>query len=62
MHLDINEIKKEIQSFFDVGTLTIVGSGLSCAEGLPGMHAIFLYLQEKIPNSSFRSWNLEFFL
>ncbi len=50
--MDINELKKEIQSFFDIGTLTVVGSGLSCAEGLPGMHEIFLYLQEKIPNSS----------
>ena len=57
--MDIDEIKKQIQSFFDIGTLTIVGSGLSCAEGLPGMNAIFLYLQKKIPNSSLSSESLE---
>ena len=59
IYLDIDKIKKEIQSFFDIGTLTIVGSGLSCAEGLPGMNAIFLYLQKKIPNSSLSSESLE---
>lgn len=30
MDKDMNNLKKQIQSFFDQGTVTIVGSGLSC--------------------------------
>jgi len=35
--LDLHTLKTELQSFFGDGLVTIIGSGLSCAEGLPGM-------------------------
>ncbi len=38
MSLDI--VKRKIQNFFDQGTLTIVGSGLSCAEGISSMREL----------------------
>ena len=43
------EIKEYIQSFFSFGTLTIVGSGLSCAEGMPGMGELAGKLLSEIP-------------
>ncbi len=33
----MNDIKKYVQDFFQDGTVTIIGSGLSVAEGLPSM-------------------------
>lgn len=47
--MDIDEIKKEIQIFFDADTLTIVGSGLSVAEGIPGMSGLAKELKTKLP-------------
>lgn len=38
-----------IQEFFQEGTVTIVGSGLSLAEGIPGMGELAKELQSKIP-------------
>ena len=43
--------KKEIQSFFDKGTVTMVGSGLSCAEGLPSMKDLARKLIEDVPKN-----------
>lgn len=48
--MEINDIKKNIQRFFDQGTVTIVGSGLSCAEGISGMKALSKKLIEDVPN------------
>jgi len=48
--MDIDAIKKLIQDFFQDGTVTIVGSGLSVAEGIPGMRALASELQNKIPS------------
>lgn len=35
--MTLDEIKKHLQSHFSDGLVTVIGSGLSCAEGLPGM-------------------------
>jgi hypothetical protein len=35
--MTLDEIKKHLQGYFGDGLVTVVGSGLSCAEGLPGM-------------------------
>lgn len=48
--MDMNKIKKKIQSFFDQGTVTIVGSGLSCAEGISGMQALSKKLIKDVPH------------
>ena len=50
MDIDMDNLKKNIQSFFDQGTVTIVGSGLSCAEGISGMKAVSEKLMEDVPN------------
>ena len=47
--MDLNEIKKTIQDFFQENTVTIVGSGLSIAENIPGMKQLAEELQNKIP-------------
>lgn len=47
--MNIDDIKKMIQEYFQEGTLTIVGSGLSLAEGIPGMMELAKELQDKIP-------------
>ena len=50
MDENIKCLKKKIQSFFDQGTVTIVGSGLSCAEGISGMRGLSQKLIEDVPN------------
>ncbi|PRC94421.1 SIR2 family protein [Solimicrobium silvestre] len=44
-------LKKELQAIFSDGLVTIVGSGLSCAEGLPGMGALATELASKVPSA-----------
>lgn len=46
--MDLDEVKKTIQDFFQENTVTIVGSGLSLAEGIPGMSALAAKLQGTI--------------
>ena len=43
--MELHDLKVQLQRHFTDGLVTIVGSGLSCAEGLPGMGAIASYLQ-----------------
>lgn len=42
-------MKTAIQDFFQENTVTIVGSGLSAAEGIPGMQSLAMELQDKLP-------------
>ncbi|MBA1363911.1 SIR2 family protein [Burkholderia gladioli] len=46
--MDLDQIKLLLQRHFTDGLVTIVGSGLSCAEGLPGMGELACYLQANI--------------
>lgn len=43
--MDLHLLKTELQSFFSDGLTTIVGSGLSCAEGLPGMGELAAHIR-----------------
>jgi hypothetical protein len=47
--MDQNSAYKYIQELFCRGLVTIVGSGASCALGLPSMEKLNEYLQENIP-------------
>lgn len=42
-------MKTTIQDFFQENTVTIIGSGLSAAEGIPGMASLAVELQKKLP-------------
>lgn len=46
--LDLHELKQLFQQHFTDGLVTVVGSGLSCAEGLPGMGDLASHLQETV--------------
>jgi hypothetical protein len=46
--LDLHDIKLHLQNHFSDGLVTIVGSGLSCAEGLPSMTELANHLQTVI--------------
>ncbi len=45
---DLHTLKGLLQSHFSDGLVVVVGSGLSCAEGLPGMPALTLHLGSKL--------------
>ena len=47
--VELNELKETIQEFFQENTVTIVGSGLSAAEDLPGMKDLAKYLIAEMP-------------
>lgn len=46
--MDIGAVKGRLQEHFSDGLVIIIGSGLSCAEGLPGMGELADYLCEQI--------------
>lgn len=46
--MDIDELKRSLQDHFGDGLVTVVGSGLSCAEGLPGMGELATHLEVEI--------------
>ncbi len=47
--MDVDELKQRLQEHFTDGLVTIVGSGLSVAEGVPGMGALADHLQKRVP-------------
>lgn len=47
---DLDNLKKQLQAIFADGLITVIGSGLSCAEGLPGMGALATELSSKVPS------------
>lgn len=47
----MNDIKKYVQDFFQDGTVTIIGSGLSIAEGLSSMNNLADELKRSMTSS-----------
>lgn len=47
---ELDTLKKEIQAIFADGLVTVIGSGLSCAEGLPSMGTLATELSAKVPS------------
>jgi hypothetical protein len=46
--MDLHEVKKRLQQHLSDGLVAVVGSGLSCAEGLPGMGELADHLQATV--------------
>lgn len=46
--LELDSLKASLQQHFTDGLVAVVGSGLSCAEGLPGMGELATYLEATI--------------
>lgn len=46
--MDLHSVKARLQEHLSDGLVTIVGSGLSCAEGLPGMGELATYLLAEV--------------
>lgn len=59
--MDLHNLKKRLQAHFSDGLITIVGSGLSCAETLPGMNALASHLQanvgKELAEDDLNTWN-----
>jgi hypothetical protein len=52
MNPNINSIKQALQRHLTSGLVVIIGSGLSCAEGLPGMKELTQHLAQADPSSA----------
>lgn len=50
MPLDLSTVKRQLQDHLQEGLLIVVGSGLSAAEGIPGMGSLAEHLKHKIPS------------
>jgi len=48
--MDVGKLKQRLQDHFTDGLVTIVGAGLSIAEGIPGMAALADHLQKNVPD------------
>lgn len=46
--MDLHQVKTRLQQHLSDGLVTVVGSGLSCAEGLPGMGELANYLCKSV--------------
>lgn len=49
--MDLHSVKVRLQEHLSDGLVTIIGSGLSCAEGLPGMGELATYLLAEVGGS-----------
>lgn len=49
--MELSELKKQLQEHLGDGLVLVIGSGLSCAEGVPGMGALGHHLVTHIPAS-----------
>ncbi len=49
--VDLHEVKEQLQQHLTDGLVTIVGSGLSAAEGLPTMSKLEAHLRQSIPQA-----------
>lgn len=49
MALELSEVKRQIQDHLQEGLLLVVGTGLSSAEGIPGMGPLAEHLKNDIP-------------
>ncbi len=49
--MDIDKLKQRLQSHFTDGLVTIIGAGLSAAEGIPGMVALANHLIGSVPST-----------
>lgn len=47
--MDLDTLKKQLQQHLADGLVMVVGSGLSCAEGVPGMGALGHHLSTQLP-------------
>ena len=48
--MELTEIKRQLQDHLSDGLVVVVGSGLSLAEGIPGMPALADHLKNKVPS------------
>ena len=59
--MGLADLKRKIQDHFTDGLLIVVGSGLSSAEGVPGMAALAMHLlatvRPQLPEASAPAWN-----
>ncbi len=46
--MELHDLKRMLQRHFTDGLVTVVGSGLSCAEGLPGMSELASHLEATV--------------
>lgn len=49
--MDLHDIKEYLQNHLSDGLVLIVGSGLSCAEGIPGMGGLANHLLDNVPGA-----------
>tara|TARA_R110002111_G_scaffold120260_3_gene183334 strand:+ start:642 stop:1676 length:1035 start_codon:yes stop_codon:yes gene_type:complete len=47
--MDLHDVKKHLQNHLSDGLVVVIGSGLSCAEGMPGMGALADHLLTEVP-------------
>jgi len=49
--MELHDVKEHLQNHLSDGLVVIIGSGLSCAEGIPGMGGLAEHLINEVPKS-----------